>query len=93
MEFNSSNKLHTHLQRPIYYPHTTASIMAGRKKIKNKTSENAESKLKETFKKKNLHLQLLFLKENTSYSTATKEIIYLLCVLTIKRSHKVASCA
>lgn len=49
MEFNSSNKLHTHLQPPIYYPHTTASIMAGRKKIKNKTSENAETKLKETF--------------------------------------------
>lgn len=92
MEFNPSNKLHTHLQPPIYYPHSSASIMAGRKKIKNKTSENAESKLKETLKKKNLHLQLLFLKENTSFSTATREITYLLYVLTIK-SHKVASFA
>lgn len=35
---------------------------------------------KRPFKKKNLHLQLLFLKENTSYSTATREIIYLLCI-------------
>lgn len=50
MEFNSSNKLHTLLQPPISHPHTTAFFMAGRKKIKNKTSENTESKLKEIFK-------------------------------------------
>lgn len=53
MEFNSSNKLHTLLQPPIYHPHTTAFLMAGRKKIK--TSENTESKLNEILKK-NPHL-------------------------------------
>lgn len=61
MEFNSSNKLHTHLEPPTHYPPTRAFIMAGTEKIKNKTSENTESKLKQN-SKKIPHLQLLFLK-------------------------------
>lgn len=41
-------------------------------------------KVKETLQKQNLHLQLLFLKGDISYSTATREILYLFCVLTTK---------